>query len=255
MENTSESISMSNIHSDICNNSGGTDQKLKNEINQMISKRKQKHKKEIICDKNSDHSGDSDNDVSVEALEKIKNKTSSNVAKHLISNCKYSKDVEQDKKLAHIDKKYNKISQVTRDTRGDVLKILLILQKLIDDSRSQKQKITKLEIKIKELDEKLDNQLSSLNNSKNSTSGRFSHTSDHSDFHIHTSTEKDCRTGSFREYELKFDRFKQEVNTEIIKINNALFQANTNFDDQISSVKEQLALLFGMPKKGHSKCC
>lgn len=322
MENTSETVTLSNIHSDVCVDSGCTDQKLKLEIDQMISKRKRKNKHEFVSDKqtsksthhgsdNDSHSDscsdDSDKDESVEVLERMRHRTtSSSVSKHLSTSSlandwknekksnkisdisvdlhkkhnkhlsvdnhhrkvltSTSKDSEQDHKIDHIGKKYEKISQVTRDTRSDVLKILLILQKLIDDSRAQKQKVAKLEIKLKELDEKLDNQCQSIHHFKKSTSSGTSGTSgtfvtsndrsEHSDFHVHSSTDRDHHGGNFREYELKFDRFKQEVNTEIIKINSALVTSNTNFDDQIASVREQLAMLFGMPKhKANGRCC
>jgi hypothetical protein len=315
MENTSETVTLSNIHSDICVDSGCTDQKLKLELDQMISKRKRKNKQEFVSDKHTSKStyvesssesdnSDSDNDSiddSVEVLERMKHRTtSSSVSKHLstsslardwknekksskssdvsidigkkhhkhVEKDTTSKDSEQDHKIAHIDKRYNKISQVTKDTRSDVLRILLILQKLIDDSRAQKQKVAKLEIKIKELEEKVDNQSQqSIHHFKKSSSGTSGtsgtfvssnntrESSEHSDFHVQSSTDRDHHAGSFREYELKFDRFKQEVNTEIIKINNALVTSNNNFDDQIASVRSQLATLFGMPKHRAGKCC
>lgn len=232
MENTSDTITLSNINDDLCNNSGCTDKKLKSEIDQLISKRK-KHKNECIFEKHpSKIINTSENDC-----EKSDNNSdsSSNCEKNVgkVKNKKI-KDHEQDHKISHIDKKYKKLSQVTKDTRGDVLKILLILQKIIDDSRTQKQKIAKLEIKIKELDEKLDYQLQSQN-----------HLSDNS-------SERD----NSRENELKFDIFKQEVNTEILKINDTIAKLNNNFDCQISCVKEQLVMLFGGPiKYKTSKCC
>lgn len=313
MENTSEVGTLSNINSDICVDSGCTDQKLKMEIDQMISKRKKKNKSEFMSDKsasikhssmkntpksaqmseseNSDDSSHSDSDShSVEVLDRMRGRNvSSSVSKHL-STSSIANNWKNDKKISkssisdmtsinpkHVkpshkilesieskdesEKKYNKISQVTRDTKGDVLKILLILQKVIDESHVQRQKVTKLEIKIKEMDEKINNQTMSINNFRKSTSGT-SHTfassndsrSDHTDFNVHSSTDRDCHPGNFREYELKFDRFKQEVNTEIIKINQALVKSNSNFSDQISGVREQLAMLFG--KKVHNvKCC
>lgn len=315
MENTSDSVTLSNIHSDICVDSGCTDQKLKMELDQMISKRRRKNKHEFVSgDSKSGHKKTSDSDCSTsdsdssvddssETLERMRHRnTSSSVSKHLstsslandwknekkeiIANRKNnrssmssmqsssvphhhksdtSKDSEQDKKIAHIDHRYEKISKVTKDTRGDVLRILLILQKLIDDSRAQKQRMAKLEIKIKELDDKVENQSSTHNSThsyRKTTSGTSGTSgsgslSEQSDFNPHhSSSDRDHRGGNFREYELKFDRFKQEVNTEIIKINNALVSSNNNFEDQITSVRSQLAQIFGLSKKGNSsKCC
>lgn len=248
MENTSETITLSNIRSDVCVDSRCTDQKLKLEIDQMISKRK--NKSEFVANKQTSKSANYDgynsnsecsvDDDSIEVLEHMRHRNaSSNVSKHLLTSTNNWKNEKKSNKIDHIGKKYDKISQVTRDTRCDVLKILLILQKIIDDSRLQKQKVTKLEIKLKELDEKIHNCSTSETNNKSE----------------HSSTDRNHHGGNFREYELKFDRFKQEVNTEIIKINNALVLSNTNFDNQITSMRSQLATLFSTPKHKTSRCC
>jgi hypothetical protein len=336
MENTSETVTLSNIHSDTCVDSGCTDQRLKLELDQMISKRKRKNKQEFtdntksekisnkISNKtsgkrsnsgdeafNSDDldTSDSDIDESSEVLEKMKHRnTSTSVSRHLSTSSmardwkdeKKSKNVphttrdldininlnkknhathdnrakshhvkkerdeseESDRhepvhKVHHIDHRYDKISKVTKDTRGDVLRILLILQKIIDDTRMQKQKMAKMEIKIKELDEKIENQsVHYFKQSSHTTEPRRSCVSDRSDFHAgSSSSDKDHSVGNSREYELKFDRFKQEVNTELIKINNSLIQSNTNFDEQLSALKSQVAQLFSIPARHPSKKC
>jgi len=238
MENSSETITLSNNHSDMCNDSKSTDQKLKHEITQMISncnKKDKKHKKNTTSSNTDSSSCDESIDNKF-----IKAKHTKHAKYTTTSSCTSNDDWKNSKHVNN-DNKLSKISQVTKDTRNDVLKILLILQKLIDDSRSQKQKTAKLELKIKELEEKIEN-----NSCSNST---YKLTSDSSD-------KKYCHNYNIKDYEINLDKFKQEVNAEIIKINNMLLQLNTNFDDQITSVREQIATLFSMPKnKGGNRCC
>jgi hypothetical protein len=107
------------------------------------------------------------------------------------------------------------------------------MQKLVDDSKTQKQKIAKLEIKIKELE----------NIINHSSKNGLMNCSDNSD------------DDKFTEYEMKFDTFKQEVNLEILKINNSIQQSNKNIENQISSVRSQIAQLISLPKRGFNGKC
>ena len=145
--------------------------------------------------------------------------------------------------------------------RVDVLRILMILQKLVDESKIQKQKVAKLEIKIKDLEGKVDHELHEAlhhgghdgghhddhHHHRKSTSdfSKYTSASDHSDYHhvLTTSEGEKCDPG-VREYELKFDRFKQEVNKEFIKVNSEIEKTSSEFSSQIASLKNQMAHLF-----------
>lgn len=214
MESDSNSTMGKNFYDDVCIDSGHTDRKLKIELEQMLSKRKTKH-----YGKHDSSSSDE-----IEIIEKQKHKHTN----------KHSKPKDSEDRLENVNMSFGKIVQVTKDTRSDVLRILLILQKLIDDSRTQKQKILKLEHKIKDLEHKLTNFNSSCA------------------VHSSASVEEDL----CREYEIKFDKFKQEVNTEIININTTIINLNLNFETQITNIRSQLVTMFAMPKhKSIGKCC
>ena len=229
MKNTNDMTTLSDINSEECGESGYTDQKLKIELDQMISKR-QNCKTNIFkrCDSNTQNNFN----ISPCSFNKTQSK---NINSSNFSSSSLDKNSQNQSScdIENIECKINKNLQLMSDTRSDVLRILLILQKTIDDTKEQKHKLAKLESKIKELENKI---------------------SCHSCHHSHSDSDYDL--SNLHEYELKFDKFKQEVNTEILKLNSTIIIINTNLEGQIASLKEQIATLFSMPKHKHTpgKC-